>query len=280
MLFHGFQMSSLKRKAIRVVVAFLSATTVAFSAEIPMAFCGASAIACAPEQRMAIAVYRITSMNEEVEHLATSALTTAVSKLSAAHPVERLKLRHALSEEVLRREGIARPGRRNFDGVNSADYLIVGEADFEPNAAWTAGGGVCRLHLRLVDTLTGDVVAAWSSRGIATGGNPYGSIAYAAEYAAEYIAKLFPARGQVMAVDGQLVYVSLTVSDNAECGDTVWIYPRTFTVRNPSTGNEIVIRGRHVKGKIVETSPEYCVVKVGKGFANGFQGEEIVELKK
>ena len=55
---------------------------------------------------------------------------------------------------------------------------------------------------------------------------------------------------------------------------------KTFTVRNPSTGNEVLIRGRHVKGKIVETSPEYCVVKVDKKFINFFQGEEIVELKK
>lgn len=273
----------MKWKAVPIAAALLSAAICTFPMSLPRTACARSAATQetqAPKQRMAIAVYRITGMNAEVEHLATSALTTAVSKLSAAHPVERLKLRHALSEEVLRREGIARPGRRNFDGVNTADYLIVGEADFEPNAAWTAGGGVCRLHLRLVDTLTGDVIAAWSSRGIAAGGNPYSSIAYAAEYAADYIARLFPARGQVMVVDGELAYVSLTVADNAECGDTVWIYPKTFTARNPSTGEDVLIRGRHVKGKIVEVSPEYCVVKVDKKFAGYFHGEEIVELKK
>lgn len=279
MVFHELQRFP-KRKAIRVAVTFLAAMSLVSSVEIPKAFCMPPAIAQAAEPYMAIAVYRITGPSLEVEQLATSALTTAVGRLAAAHPVERLKLRHALSEEVLRREGIARPGRRVFDGVNGADYLIVGEAELNTNNRFIAGGGVCRLHLRLVDTYTGDVIAAWDSMGTAYDGNPYSSITYAAQYAAEHIAKLFPARGQVMAVDNELVYVSLTVSDNAERGDTVWIYPKTFTVRNPSTGNEVLIRGRHVKGKIVETSPEYCVVKVDKKFVNSLQGEEIVELKK
>ncbi len=280
MLILDLRMGRIKRQVIRVTVAFIFATTLMSSAFIPTAFYGYSSIVQAAEPHMAIAVYRITGSNPEVEQMATSTLTTAVGRLAAAHPVERLKLRHALSEEVLRREGIARPGRRVFDGVNGADYLIVGEADLDTNNRFIAGGGVCWLHLRLVDTYTGDVIAAWDSMGTAYGGNPYSAITYAAQYAAEHIAKLFPARGQVMAVDNELVYVSLTVSDNAERGDTVWIYPKTFTVRNPSTGNEVLIRGRHVKGKIVETSPEYCVVKVDKKFVDSFQGEEIVELKK
>lgn len=270
----------IKRKAIRLVGAVLSAAAFMSSTGIPTVFYGQVTVAQAAEPRMAIAVYRITGPSFEVEQWATSALTTAVGRLAAAHSVERLKLRHALSEEVLRREGIARPGRRVFDGVNSADYLIVGEADFDCDNRFLAGGGACHLHLRLVDTYTGDVIAAWNSMGVVYGGNPYGSITEAAQYAADHIAMLFPARGQVMAIDNELVYVSLTVADNAERGDTVWIYPRTFTVRNPSTGNEVVIRGRHVKGKIVETSPEYCVVKIDKKFVNSFQGEEIVELKK
>lgn len=280
MLFPELQMSRIKQKSIRIAASFLSASAVAFSFGGLTTFYTYSSVAQAAESHMAIAVYRITGPTAEVEQLATSALTTAVGRLAAAHPVERLKLRHALSEEVLRREGIARPGRRVFDGVNGADYLIVGEAEFDCSNRFMSGGGVCRLHLRLVDTYTGDVIAAWDSMGTAYGGNPYSAITYAAQYAAEHIAKLFPARGQVMAVDNELVYVSLTVSDNAERGDTVWIYPKTFTVRNPSTGNEVLIRGRHVKGKIVETSPEYCVVKVDKKFINFFQGEEIVELKK
>lgn len=280
MLFPELQAIRMKRKAIHVAVATLSAAAVIFSPVIPTAPSTHSSVAQAAESHMAIAVYRITGPDPEVERLATSALTTAVGRLAAAHPVERLKLRHALSEAVLRREGIARLGRRVFDGVNGADYLIVGEAEFDCSNRFLSGGGACKLHLRLVDTYTGDVIAAWSSMGVAYCGNPYGSISEAAQYAADHIATLFPARGQVMAVDNELVYVSLTVSDNAERGDTVWIYPKTFTVRNPSTGNEVLIRGRHVKGKIVETSPEYCVVKVDKKLVNSFQGEEIVELKK
>ena len=228
----------------------------------------------------AIAVYQITSDYEEVATMATAALTTAVGKLSAAHPVERLKLRHALSEEVLRREGIAKQGPRQFDGVNSADYLVVGEADFQANAAWTCGGGVCRLHLRVVDTYTGDVVAAVEATGHANGGNPGYAVVDAAEIAAKRIAALFPVRGQVMVVDNELVYVSLTTYDNVECGDVVWIFPKSFTTVNPTTGKEVVIRGKHVKGKVVETSPEYTVVKIPKDFANSFAGGETVELRK
>lgn len=230
-----------------------------------------------PEQF--IAVYRITANSPEVEVKATSALTTAISRIAAAHPVERMKLRHALSEEVLRREGIAKPSNREFTGVNSADYLVVGEADLDTENRYIAGGGVCHMHLRLVDTYTGEVVAAVNSYGVSYGASPMNAVAEAADHAATEIAKLFPARGQVMMVDGQLAYVSLTVADGVVNGATVWVFPKEVKAFNPSTGKEIIIRGRHYKAKVVEVSPEYCVIKLDKDAAATLNGGETVELK-
>lgn len=237
-------------------------------------------LAHAEQAQQAIAVYKITANSYEVEVKATSALTTAISQISAAHPVERMKLRHTLSEEVLRREGIAKPGNRQFDGVTGADYLIVGEADLETDNRYVAGGGICHMHLRLVDTYTGEVAAAVDSYGVSYGASPMNAVHEAAVNAAAKIAKLFPARGQVMIVDGQLAYISLTVADGVSVGNTVWVFPKEVKAFNPTTGKDVTIRGRHYKAKVVEVSPEYCVIKLNDDAAKALTGGETVELKK